>query len=291
MRDSFCVFILTHGRADRVTTYDTLRKRHGYTGKIYIVIDDEDDQADNYRKIYGDSVLQFSKSDIAETFDEGDNFSDRRAIVYARNACFDLAKDLGCKHFIQLDDDYTNFYYRFDENGFYGSWWARLDWLFAALCNYLDATPFLSIAISQGGDHIGGGVGKKKNGSMRKVMNTFVCSTDRPFKFSGRLNEDVNIYTCDQRRGSPFLSFVAAQVNQKVTQTNAGGMTDIYLDRGTYVKSFYSVMYCPSAVKIGQLKDAGRKGVTKTEGHSRVHHSINWTACAPKIIREKFRKG
>ena len=29
-----------------------------------------------------------------------------RAIVYARNACFDLAKDLGITYFIQLDDDY-----------------------------------------------------------------------------------------------------------------------------------------------------------------------------------------
>ncbi|EFI4081186.1 TPA: hypothetical protein J5F60_004390 [Escherichia coli] len=41
MRDDFCVFILTHGRPDKVLTYRTLR-RAGYTGKIFIVVDDED---------------------------------------------------------------------------------------------------------------------------------------------------------------------------------------------------------------------------------------------------------
>ena len=91
MRDDFAAFILTHGRADRVDTYKTLRNC-GYTGKVYIVIDDEDKTADEYRKRYGDMVLQFGKAEIAKTFDEGDNFNDRRAIIYARNACFNRGK-------------------------------------------------------------------------------------------------------------------------------------------------------------------------------------------------------
>ena len=45
MRDDFCVFILTHGRPDQVHTYDSLMKA-GYTGKVYIVIDNEDKTAD-----------------------------------------------------------------------------------------------------------------------------------------------------------------------------------------------------------------------------------------------------
>ena len=83
--NGFVAFILTHGRPDRVLTYEKLRK-HGYTGKIYIVCDDEDKTLPEYRKRFGD-VLVFSKSEIAKTFDEGDNFGDRRAIIYARNAC------------------------------------------------------------------------------------------------------------------------------------------------------------------------------------------------------------
>ena len=48
----------------------------------------------------------FDKLEISKKFDEFDNFDDRRAIVYARNASFEIAKKLGLKYFLQLDDDY-----------------------------------------------------------------------------------------------------------------------------------------------------------------------------------------
>ena len=48
----FCIFILTHGRPDRVITYKTLL-RQGYTGPIYIVVDNEDKTIDKYIKNFG----------------------------------------------------------------------------------------------------------------------------------------------------------------------------------------------------------------------------------------------
>jgi len=289
MPRNFAAFILTHGRADSVKTYGNLRK-HGYTGRIFLVIDDEDKQAHAYHEKYPGEVIVFSKAEASALFDEGDNFSDRRAVVYARNALWGIAEQLGITHFIELDDDYSNFYYRIDEAGEYGNWWARCDWLFDKMCDYLDATPFVTVALSQGGDHIGGGAGVTKNGALRKAMNAFVCRTDRPFEFPGRINEDTTAYTSLQRAGVPFLTIVAAQVNQGSTQANKGGLTDIYKAMGTYIKSFYSVMFCPSAVKVGVLKDGGSKGGTKVEGHARLHHKIDWKACAPQIIREAHRK-
>ena len=95
--NDFAVFILTHGRPDNVVTYDTLKK-HGYTGRVYLVIDDEDDTEDQYRERYGDKVIQFSKREIEKTFDTGDNFTNKRGvIIYARNACFEIARNLGVK--------------------------------------------------------------------------------------------------------------------------------------------------------------------------------------------------
>jgi hypothetical protein len=44
----FAVFILSHARANRVETYNTLRDA-GYTGKIYITVDDEDSQLSTYK--------------------------------------------------------------------------------------------------------------------------------------------------------------------------------------------------------------------------------------------------
>ncbi len=284
MREDFCAFILTHGRPDRVHTYTTLRKA-GYTGKIYIVIDDEDKTEAEYRKRYGAEVLQFSKAEIAKTFDEGDNFDDRRAIIYARNACWDLAKQVGCRYFIQLDDDYNSgFYIRFNKELEYGNtprMKYHLDDLLIAMLNYYISIPALSIALSQGGDHIGGGRLAPK--MMRKCMNSFICSTDKQFSFVGRINEDVNTYTSLARSGYIFFTILQAQVNQLATQSNSGGMTDLYIDSGTYIKSFYSVMYCPSGVKVGQMGDP-------RSPHYRLHHQINWNRVAPKILRETHRK-
>lgn len=208
MRNSkFVAFILTHGRPDRVLTYNTLR-RHGYTGQIYLVCDDEDKELPKYKERF-DNVLVFSKAEIAKTFDESDNFGDRRAIVYARNACFDLAKQVGATHFIELDDDYTQFSFRFDSRL---CWCCHgicsLDAIFDAMIDFYNSTPILSIAIAQGGDYIGGidsSVFKNGIPLLRKVMNSFICSVDRRFDFVGRINEDVNTYTLLGMRGGYFL--------------------------------------------------------------------------------------
>lgn len=280
--DDFAALILTHGRPDRVYTYQLLRSC-GYTGRIVIVVDDEDKTADDYRSRYGDQVEIFSKSEIAKTFDEADNFNNRRAIIYARNASFEIARRLGIRYFIQLDDDYTRFSYRFDAKGFYDDKSTkRLDDIFASFLRYFKTSPFASIAMAQGGDHLGGAAGTyaKTIGSKRKAMNTFFCDTEKPFQFHGRINEDVNTYTAQQRAGMPFLTVLGFSVLQKQTQSNAGGMTETYLDGGTHLKTFYSVMMAPSCVKEYAMG----------EKHKRIHHKVDWKACAPQIIREAHKK-
>lgn len=283
MRHSnFAAFILTHGRPDRVDTVETLMKC-GYTGKIYLICDDEDKTLTEYQKRYPGQVLVFSKKEVSETFDEGDNFKERRGVVYARNACFDIAKQVGVKYFFQLDDDYKEFSYKFNEQHQYGRWKIKdLDSVLDLLLDYFISIPALAIAMAQDGDFIGGGAAAiaQKIKPSRKVMNTFICSTDRPFKFIGRINEDVNTYALRGFQGDLFFTIPILSVNQKVTQSNASGMTDLYLDYGTYVKSFYSVLYCPSFVKVAEM-------ITT---HRRLHHKLTWNNAAPQIIDEKFRK-
>lgn len=280
--DNFCVFILTHGRPNNVVTYDTLEK-HRYTGPLYIIIDNEDKTAEGYYKHYGDKVIMFDKKAISKTFDEGDNFDDRRTIVYARNACFQIAKELGFTYFMELDDDYVDFRYKQDESR--GQIDKRdiksLDNMFRLLLEFYKSIPAKSIAIAQGGDFLGGKNGNAaKNPQYRKCMNSFICSTDRPFKFYGRINEDVNTYTLGGLRGELFFTVPNIALQQKATQANTGGMSDIYNIQGTYVKSFYTVLYAPGCakVKIMQCK------------HPRLHHTISWNNTTPAIIREGYKK-
>lgn len=287
MIPDFAVFILTHGRADRVFTYKALRN-NGYSGPIYLLVDDEDKQVDAYRKQYGDQVIVFRKQDAVEITDSGDNFKKRNSVVYARNWNFHVARELGLRYFWQLDDDYSAFGYATDNAAEYITsdiYTKNLDDLLSALIEFSETTKAHSVAFSQGGDFIGGGEGtfvrKIKAGEFsRKVMNSFLFCVDRPVKFMGRINEDVNMYVEYGRRGHLFVTVPRLRLWQKETQSNAGGLTDIYLDLGTYVKSFYSVMYAPSCVKIA---DMGRND-------RRIHHQISWRHAVPMILDESARK-
>ena len=278
----FAVLVLTYGRSDRVVTYETLKKQ-GYTGKVYFICSDDDKELEVYKNLYKDKVIVFSKKDYKDKFDIGDNFDDERVVVYARNACFDLAKKIGVKYFLVLDDDYGSFHYRI-----YKTSKAKpkrifnLNNIFEAMLNYYKSIPAKTIAMSQGGDFIGGaGNSYASNPKLRrKCMNSFLCSTDRPFNFVGRINEDVNTYVQNATTGDLFFTLPILSVEQKTTQSNEGGLTEIYLSKGTYVKSFYSVMYTPSAVKVSLMGDK----------HMRLHHRITWNNATPVILEEKYKK-
>ena len=286
MRSDFCTFIISHGRPDKVITHKTLL-RSGYTGKVYIVIDDEDKTAEQYRAKFPGIILMFSKEAVSKTFDEGDNSDNRRTTSYVRNACFDLAEQVGCRYFLVLDDDYTKFEYSAGIDLQYKHCAVRktLGECIEAMLDFYIASPCLSIAFSQGGDWIGGAEGNWREGPhmRRKAMNFFLCSTDRRFKFVGRLNEDVNTYVSLSATGGLFFTVMQVHLTQNATQATSGGMTEAYLDAGTYVKSFFTVMYAPSCVKIGAMGDP-------RSGDYRVHHAINWNRAAPLILRESWRK-
>lgn len=281
MRSDFAAFILTHGRPDDVITYKALMGA-GYTGPLFIVVDDEDPTAERYRQRFGaERVIVFEKKATASRTDEANNFDDRRVIVHARNVSFDLARRLGFRYFIQLDDDYNSFLLRdhpTNGNGRPRAYLIRnMDAVLEAMVRFIETTPALTLAMSQGGDHIGGFDGIEMK---RKAMNSFVCSTDRAFLFLGAVNEDVNTYVHIGSKGGLFFTFTGLQLNQEQTQSRGGGMTDIYLDGGTYTKSFYTVMFSPSCVKIGMMGWRSK----------RFHHMIDWDAAVPKIVPGRYRK-
>lgn len=274
MNKDFAVFILTHGRPDNVITIETLKKC-GYTGKLFLVIDNEDKTAEQYYKNFGrDKVIMFDKKKYADECDECNNFDERRTITMARNACFDIAKQVGVTYFMELDDDYTSILYRYETGG---KGIKNINSVFNSFINFYKNTNIYSVAFSQGGDHIGGFSFTKMK---RKCMNSFLCSTDRPFKFVGAMNEDVNTYTTLGSRGKLFLTFTSIQLNQVETQSQAGGITDMYLKYGTYCKGFTTVMNMPSSVKVSMM----------TSKHERLHHKINWKNTVPKIISEDLKK-
>lgn len=285
IKENFAIFILSHKRSEKVFTYNSLKKS-GYSGKIYILIDNTDIEINNYKKIYKDQVIIFDKIEESKNTDAMDNQKKYNSVVFARNYNFKIAKQLGIDYFLQLDDDYTNFGLAFDKNMNYIG--QKKIKNFDDVCNiyikFLKIKNIKCIAFAQSGDFIGGVshiVKKYINGEFqRKIMNSFFFKTNEPVNFLGRINEDVNLYTLYGNRGYLFVTNPFVRIQQIDTQQNSGGLTDIYLDIGTYVKSFYTVMVAPSCVKISSM------GVNE----KRIHHKINWKYAVPKILSDKYKK-
>lgn len=283
MRSDFVSFILTHGRPEKVYTVDAL-ERAGYTGRTILVIDNEDKTAEQYYSKFGrENVVMFDKLKKSTEFDTIDRGEDRRAIVYARNACFDIAESLGYKYFLELDDDYVDFRQRFVKpNGEFGSWYLRdFDSIVDCMLEFLETSGALSIAFAQTGDFIGGkGSNVFKAKLARKAMNSFFCKTANRFDFIGRINEDVNTYVNLGSKGNIFFTVSDMSLDQTRTQSNSGGMTELYSSTGTYVKTFFTVISNPSSVKVCTV------GIQ----HPRIHHRIDWNNAVPKIISGKYKK-
>lgn len=282
-KNDFAIFILSHGRANNQRTIDTL-KRLKYSGKLYIVLDNEDEQEEEYKRLYGEqNIIIFDKSEEMKHTDVMNNFQNHKLVVYARNRVNDIAKELGLKYYLVLDDDYVACLYRFtDGKSLYGKRTTNFWDLCNVMIKWLESSPRMKcVAFAQGGDLLGGATNDNFiRGWKRKVMNTFFCSVDKPLEFMGEINEDANMYCVAGNRGDLFYSTCRVSITQLETQSNSGGLTDIYLQQGTYVKSFYTVMCCPSFVKVRVLNSV----------HARVHHGINSEYGFPKIIREEFKK-
>lgn len=280
-KENCCIFIISYQRANNVTTYNVLKNRN-YTGKIYLVVSDDDEQLNLYKQNFPNQVVVFNKKEVAQEIDACDNFDGYVSDIYSRNIINKIAKELGIDYYLVLDDDYNNFSYRrIFGNTLKGVNTYRLDEIFDACFEYLIKTPSIDcFTLCQNGDLIGGANSLSSIGGKRKIMNSFFISANNPIKFLGRMNGDVNTYLYYGSRGKLFFTINDIALNQLSTQTVKGGMSGAYNNSGTYMKSFYSVIVAPSAVKIHTISHID----------TRIHHKINWEHAVPKLIREEYKK-
>lgn len=279
----YAVFILTHGRPDRQYTYDLLQKT-GYDGPVFFVIDDQDVTAEEYKKRYGDKVVVFDKNKWWGKTDTMDSWHRMDVVVYARNAVFEIAKDLGFRYFVVLDDDYKNFEHRYEEEGKLMTITPKnIGKIFEASFRFLIDSGVLCYCWEQGGDFIGGVNGRYRNRVVRKIMNAYFFDAQRPVRFKGSLNEDMVASLYHGLMGDVIISSCDMSIQQVQTQKQSGGLTEAYLDVGTYVKSFYAVMMNPSCVKVADMGDP-------KSGHLRMHHRVRYDLSAPMIISDRWRK-
>lgn len=277
MRGDFAVFILTHKRAKTQKTLQTL-KRCGYTGKTYLIIDDEDEEQDEYIKLYGDKVKCFSKHKIEKNFDTMTNRKEYRAVVYARNAAYQIAKNLGIRWLFMCDDDISNLQYRvLKGKSLKGVKIQDIDSLFELMAGIMEAGKLAIFGFSQAGAFIGGANEAYLSGHQRKIAQAFLLDANNPIEFRGMFYEDLLVALDAGIQGRVAMSTMLVSIQSPEMRSNGGGMQDLYNENSTYTHCFYTVLAYPNVASI-----------TEKDGEFKLR--LNHSAFAPLILNERWRK-
>ena len=278
MRNDFAVFILTHGRAEKQITLETLF-RCGYSGKTYLIIDDEDSQKEAYHEKYGDMVIEFSKREIELYFDTMVNWKEYRSVVYARNAAYFIAKRLGIRYFMTCDDDIGNLTYRVvNENKLKGFNVRNLDRLLIGMVEYMETAGIAVFGFSQSGAYIGGANGSKyKKGCQRMLSQAMIFDAENRVNIRGIFNEDFNFSADAGICGQVALATMLVSIQSPERMSNTGGLFDLYRDNNTYVRDFFSKMANPQACTLVQ------------DGYDIKLHVVG-KSFAPEIVSGRYQK-
>ena len=275
LRKDFCIFILTHGRPDNILTLKALEKA-GYTGELFLVCDDDDKELERYKANYGDRVKVFHKEEKFDIMDGIVSTEYRRYPVYARNECFKIAKELGYRYFLQLDDDYQCFKLRYEQGGELKSRnMKQMDAICEAMLKLLDA-GITCVAFAVQGDMIGG-LKQYRKGLIWQAKNCFFCDTEKAFTFLGRINEDVTTPLRYNAVGKMFLTTMGVMIQMLPSEKNDGGSTEQYKASSLYWNFSYPLLMCPGAYKVGVTA----KGMNRRISHDNAH---------PKILSDTWKK-
>lgn len=273
------------------TLQHTLRmlREYGLTEHYptYLLVAEDDPTLSEYQALYGDMVLAYDRQKEASAL--GLDMMDNRppgGAGSARAAVWGVGRSIGLTHAIVMDDDYR-YFAMFGWRGHSSRklrprFAPHLVAIFEALLDFVDADPRIyNIALAQTGDMVGGDDTSTLRRPWKwKAMNVYFWRLDRPFPQNGRLNEDVTCTLDLAQRGLIFGTLTLVGIQQERTQQQPGGLTDLYLQQGTYQKSFYSVMRAPSAVVARYDWAMGR-----------IHHSVYKDLAYPKLLRKARERG
>ena len=271
------IYIISKGRPWCRTA--KLLESLGYP-EWFIVCGTNDETLPEYKKRWGNKVLVFDWKKETETTDTLDNFgfeSMPSGATPVRNATIRISQQRGEKRHWQFDDDYRAFYlYNKQKNKFerirdgktlynemnvISSFADKANLPNAGFCLTNASFPDSACTVEP------------------RVFNMHNLPSD-PEKaqfWRGRMNDDlINAIEVLQKGGREF-AFKFLATNMVPSQSEKGGLTDIYKEIGTVRKTAYAVLIAPGAVKL-------------VIRFGRYHHRVNWDTLKSCVISEKFRR-
>lgn len=270
------VFIITHGRAKKQRTLELLKKLK-CTHRIYLVVDDMDDQLEEYIKKYGDDVLIFNKIEIAERTDTRINKYPLGTALFARNACFEFANQMNLDMYWVIDDDVTSFTKKtVKENKMKSDKIKNISRVFKAYEEYMENTKIHALSMCGEGAYIGGVNKDVLNGYKYSLVCCMLFSTKRPVIFESAVLEDNCTSYKDLMIGK--IEFTPMIMAFSTPGDNAkGGNEETYGAYGGYASHMFEIIGRPDTLVMKNKK-----------GKWLCDRNID-TFC-PKILNEKWKK-
>lgn len=278
----FAVFILSHKRADRVQTFSALRTA-GYTGTIYVVVDDEDPQLDTYKSLYDKELIIFAKSDFMFKVDTIIVTNQKSSPIYARCFIEHKAKELKLDAFMMIDDDMPTFRYRWIDGDKVRSLSMKqgMDDVLNLYAQYIIDHDIATTSFVHTMFYIGGTQGLDKRITEQRELNgVFIRNTKFDVDWVGIIRHDMIANLLTSKRGYiwwalPFVVFETLPMNE--VGVNEGGMKATYDMLDHYRRSFLGVIASPSNCKIGCA-------------NGRIKIACDWNKACSKIISGRYKK-
>lgn len=273
MSELSTVYIISKGRP-QCHTARTL-ERIEYPGEWFIVCGNNDETLEDYLRIWGqERVLVFDWYEQVKATDamDGFGFDDMASgACPVRNAAAELSRMRGERRHWQLDDDYTGFQVFDGKTGKRPRCGGeQLAEAMERIARFADECGLANCGFPPSTIETDGDMALTCG---KRVFNAHNLPSGGELfeQWRGRLNDDlinaINVW----RHGKVELTLKCLAMNMPKTQSEGGGLTELYKAEGTVRKTAYAIMAAPGQVKL-------------VERFGRYHHKADWRHIAPKII-------
>lgn len=284
------IFIPSYHRPYNIKTMKYLFKL-GYPKElIYVFIDSEADDKDDYKKevvdTYGCNLVIFDIDDARKRYDFVHRPSQsRRAAGLCRNTFYDFAKENNIDFYLVIDDDTISYQIRpFFLYGKESQMTKKNSWilfeLFENIKEFMLKRNIGVFGLVQSGDMIGGKNSYRANMLMLyKVMNTTFYNTKYIYRGEKGIQDDDTSQFVHIYNEGLFTGTVNAGINlvQANSAKQKGGLTDLYKENKLLNKSLVTPIQFPSAIRAEyQYVNGGR-----------LHHRIYDRYLRPRLIKVK----
>lgn len=288
MREDFAVFILTHGRPNTQLTLNALRNS-GYSGKIYLVIDDLDVTADVYldnfrqNKYACTDVLVFNKMQYVQQTDTGLSEPLINFAVFARNAIEDFAVELGLSFFCMVDDDLTRFRFRYAQDDSLKSQqiYITMDEIITAHLDYMIEGNISCVSFGSPNNYMRGTqCFTELVDSDRTRLCCAIFFRNVRFKVNWFLNmcEDRITSFWYNREGQLWIQLLLVQLDwQELGGSSDGGNSEVYRSVDKFKQVCFPLLVFPDSNYVFSWKN-------------KLMNGINSNTVCPKIISGGFKK-